>query len=128
MRLSDVRKRICVARAAAGESEPAVTTVSTYLRSAFHKGLVEEVRVNEAGEVEANGQRGRGALRTVRSPKTAYRAAVQPRDVFADTLHAIAQCYPKNQKLDLLVDVAITLEVPKSVVSQIQKWVQRRRK
>ena len=125
MQLGQIRERITDKRKMNGESTPAVTTVSTYLRNALHKGLIEEVRLDKNGavsELPSNGAH-RGVLRGVRSPNTAYRAAANPQDVFGDTLLAIADAYPLKERLLLLVHVAEALSVPKRVVSEIRKWV-----
>ena len=129
MRLSELHRAIIRRRRSNSEPEPALTTVSTYLRSAVAKGLLQEVRISKDGKTvskASKSDRGALALARARSPNTAYRAAMTPREVFHSTIKAIAAAYPSDERLALLADVASALEVPKQVQRQIDSWVQRR--
>ena len=125
LRLSDVRQRMIDRREKMGEPGPAVSTVSTYLRGGVAKGLLEEVRINTSGKVVAT-SRSRGVMRSTRSPRTAYRAAVTPQEVFRHTILAIAEAYPRSKRLFLLVDVARELGIPDRTISQLDEWVRKR--
>ncbi len=127
MRLSELHRAIIHRRRGNSEPEPALTTVSTYLRNAVAKGLLQEVRISKDGKTVSKANKSdRGALAPTRSPNTAYRAAMTPREVFHSTITAIAAAYPSDKRLGLLADVASALEVPKQVQRQIDSWVQRR--
>jgi hypothetical protein len=88
------------------------------------KGLFEEVRLDASGNlVPRHFNSSRGALSRTRSPKTAYRAAVTPTEAFRSTIEAIAQSYPSNKSLQLLVDVAVDLRLPEKVSKELERWV-----
>jgi hypothetical protein len=126
MRLSQIRSEIIKKRQQMGEDAPALTTVSTYLRGALHKGLLEEVRLNGDDIASPTSTHSaRGALRGTRSPHTAYRARVGPTEVFRGTLQAIVEVYPHAKRLLLLADVADVLDLPTKVRSEIRRWIDR---
>jgi hypothetical protein len=129
LRLSEILELISKRRSLDGEPEPALTTVSTYLRSAVAKGLLEEVRLDHAGKLtRLKADSSRGVLSKTRSPNTAHRAAVSASDAFRQTLLAITKSYPEKERLTLLVDIAQVLGVPASVTSQLNTWVNKQRK
>ena len=126
--LSKILDLISEKRSLAGEPVPALTTVSTYLRSGVSKGLLEEVRLDRNGQVTRPPTgAARGALAKTRSPNTAYRAAVSASEAFCDTLAAVAASYPKEHRLWLLIDVANVLGIPKKVTNQLKAWVDKQR-
>src|SRR5438445_5155188 len=78
LRLSEVHAEIEKRRTDFGDSVPAITTVSSTLRSAVSRGLLGERRIRggEFEEVPAIAER--STLHTTRSPQTAYLAACEP--------------------------------------------------
>src|SRR5438132_10434915 len=87
LKLSDIHEQIKLRRQTFGEPPPALTTVSTYLRSATAKRLLRELRTDEAGRPSPmTAIRTRGALSATRSPRTAYQRAHEPGMVFQSTM------------------------------------------
>jgi predicted transcriptional regulator len=124
MRLSEIHEGVCKRRESYGETAPALTTVSTYLRSALAKQLVHEVRRAEDGTVmPLVGIRTRGALSASRSPQTAYQPRVNPSEVFKPTFVAIIHSYPPGKRIQSLIDFAEAAELPQKTVKEIQKLV-----
>lgn len=123
LKLSDIHNRVCRRREQAGESAPAPTTVSTYLRSAAAKGLLAEVRLVEGRVRAPGGIRTRGALSGARSPQTAYQAAHAPGAVFRRTFQAIAHTDPPDRRRDALIDFARALGLPPDIVRQLEHLV-----
>jgi hypothetical protein len=124
LRLSEIHERVCKRRAAYGEPPPALTTVSTYLRSALAKQLLVEVRRTDDGKVmPMSGIRTRGALSASRSPQTAYQTRTDPRDVFKPTFEAIIHSYPPGKRLQALSDFAEAMGLPEKTLREIEKLV-----
>jgi hypothetical protein len=115
LKLSEIHDRIGKRRARTGEASPALTTVSSYLRTLLLKGFVKEVIIEDtaAGTPGAVRTRGvRGVLPPTRSPRTGYQAAQEPGAVLAQTFKTLADAYPPEQRLQALVDFARALELP----------------
>lgn len=120
LKLSEIKNRIATRREQFGEPPPALTTVSTYLRSAAAKRLLDEVRLLDDGSVmPITVARSRGALSATRSPRTAYRPAFSPGAVFHRTFEAIIQAYPPGSRTEALADFARALGLSKEKVDAI---------
>src|SRR5438128_10495027 len=80
LRLREIRDRVAKRRARLGEADPALTTISTHLRSLVAKGLLTEVVVRDTAQgTHTPKTRGRGMLSpATRSPYTGYHAAFEP--------------------------------------------------
>jgi hypothetical protein len=126
LKLSDIHKLIEVRRRSFGEPPSALTTVSTYLRSATSKRLLKEVRTDDSGmPAPMPAVRTRGALSTSRSPRTAYQVAHEPGVVFQSTMQAIIQTYPPGLRHQALVDFAKAMGLPQKTIKEIEKLIQR---
>jgi hypothetical protein len=124
MGLSEIHEGVCKRRAAYGEAPPALTTVSTYLRSALAKQLLREVRRTADGAVmPLTGIRTRGALSASRSPQTAYQARVGPSEVFRPTFEAIIHSYPPAMRIQALFDFAEAMGLSQRTIKEIEKLV-----
>jgi hypothetical protein len=124
MRLSEIHVGVCKRRAAYGETPPALTTVSTYLRSALAKQLLVEVRRTDDGTVmPLTGIRTRGALSASRSPQTAYQPRVTPSEVFKPTFEAIIHSYPPGKRHQAISDFAEAMGLPQKIIKEIEKLV-----
>ena len=124
LKLSQITERVTERRKHFGEPPPALTTVSTYLRSAAAKRLLDEVRLLDDGSImPISGMRSRGALSATRSPRTAYRPVFGPGQVFQRTFEAIIQAYPPGRRGEALGDFAKALGLPKKTIEAIQALV-----
>ncbi len=124
-KLSEIHQRIDVRRQSFGEPPAALTTVSTYLRSGTAKGLLREVRTDDAGKPAAmTAIRTRGALLAARSPRTAYQVAHEPGIVFQSTMQAIIQAYPPGQRHQALADFARAMGLSQRTIKEIEKLMQ----
>jgi hypothetical protein len=122
MKLSEIHERVAKRRREFGETSPALTTVSTYLRSATSKRLLQEVRTDESGNASPfTPLRTRGALSSSRSPRTAYRVPHEPGAVLYRTMQAIIQAYPPGKRLGALADFARAMELPARTIREIEK-------
>jgi hypothetical protein len=129
MKLSSVRNAIIEGRRREGDhSEPALTTVSTNLRSCAYKGFIKEVRLSLQGEVTDLFMGGmRGAFGARSSPQTAYLAAKTPGELLEPAFKALARAYPESQRqLTALIDFAKVLSLPPEIVEDLQKWMTKR--
>jgi predicted transcriptional regulator len=125
MKLSEIHEKVAQRRQEFGEPPPALTTVSTYLRSALAKRLLVETRLDDQGKATPLvAVRTRGALSSSRSPKTAYRPAYEPGEVFRSTFQAIASSYPQSKRNQALVDFARAMDLPAETVKKIEKLLQ----
>jgi hypothetical protein len=124
LKLSEIQHQIERRRQTFGEPPPALTTVSTYLRSATAKRLLKEVRIDSEGRPSAlTAIRTRGALSATRSPRTAYQVAHEPGVVFRSTMKAIIHAYPPGQRYQALADFARAMDLPQKVIKEIEKLV-----
>jgi predicted transcriptional regulator len=124
MKLSEIHERVGKRRQEFGEPPPALTTVSTYLRSATSKRLLEEVRRDESGNTTPMvAIRTRGALSSSRSPRTAYKVSHEPGVVLHRTMQAIIQAYPPGKRHQALGDFARAMGLPPKTVEEIKKLV-----
>ena len=124
LKLSDIYERIKIRRETFGEPPPALTTVSTYLRSATAKRLLREVRTDVEGRpAPMVAFRTRGALSATRSPRTAYQVAHEPGDVFQSTMQAIIHAYPPGQRHQALADFAKAMALPQKTIREVEKLV-----
>lgn len=126
LKLSQISDKITERRKHFGEPAPALTTVSTYLRSAAAKRLLDEVRLLDDGTVmPRSGARSRGALSATRSPRTAYSPAFEPGEVFQRTFEAIIQAYPPGRREEALRDFARAFKLSEEKIAEIQAIVSR---
>jgi predicted transcriptional regulator len=124
LRLSDVYERVKKRREAFGEPASALTTVSTYLRSATAKRLLKELRTDTEGRPSPMvAVRTRGALSSTRSPRTAYQVIHDPGVVFQNTMRAIIQTYPTDQQHQALVDFARAMGLSQKLIKEVEKLV-----
>jgi predicted transcriptional regulator len=133
LQLSEVYRRVCARRRKYQEAEPALTTVSTHLRSLTAKGLLEEVTAARPGAAQpATGRavvRVRGAYRPpTRSPLTSYRALHEPGSVLAATYYGLAEAYPPDRRLDALLDFATALELSEAALQRLRQFVAEEKK
>jgi hypothetical protein len=124
LKLADIHEQIKVRRQMFGEPPPALTTVSTYLRSATSKRLLRELRTDQEGRPSPlTAIRTRGALSAARSPRTAYQVAHEPGIVFRSTMQAIIQAYPPGQRAQALVDFARAMGLPQKTLKEVEKLI-----
>jgi hypothetical protein len=124
LKLSEIHREIDLRRQSFGEPPAALTTVSTYLRSATAKRLLKEVRTDELGiPAQVPAVRTRGALSSTRSPRTAYQIAHEPGVVFRSTMQAIIQAYPPELRHQALVDFARAMNLPSKIIKEVEKLV-----
>uniref|UniRef100_A0A7C4LMU2 Uncharacterized protein n=1 Tax=Schlesneria paludicola TaxID=360056 RepID=A0A7C4LMU2_9PLAN len=91
MRLSEIHREIGEYRERHRQQAPAVTTVSSTLRSALDKGLLKDVRLVGGKVQSAPPASGRGLVAS-RSPQTAYQAAVTASDVLLPQVRQLIEC------------------------------------
>jgi hypothetical protein len=109
---------VCDRRAAFGDPEPAVTTVSTHLRALLAKKLICAV---DARAVGARRERMRGMLTPAqRSPHTAYVAARTPEEVLKGTLRGIVSAVPCEDRFRVILLIAEVTGAPRSVIAEIR--------
>ena len=124
LKLSEIHKLIEQRRQSFGEPPSALTTVSTYLRSATAKRLLKEVRTDDSGRpAPMAAVRTRGALSSTRSPRTAYQVAFEPGVVFRSTMQAIVQTYPLGLRHQALVDFARAMGLPQKTIKEVEKLI-----
>jgi hypothetical protein len=124
LRLSEIHKQIEIRRQSFGEPPSALTTVSTYLRSATAKRLLKEVRTDDLGRpAPVTAVRTRGAFSANRSPRTAYQVAHEPGVVFQSTMQAIIQAYPPGLRHQALVDFARAMGLPQRTIKEVEKLI-----
>jgi hypothetical protein len=124
LKLADIYERIKIRRQAFAEPPPALTTVSTYLRSATAKRLLREVRTDAEGRpAPMVAIRTRGALSATRSPRTAYQVKHEPGDVFQSTMQAIISAYPPGERHRALIDFARAMGLPQKTIKEVEKLV-----
>lgn len=127
LRLSEIHGRLGARREELGEAPPALTTVSTYVRSMVTKGLLNEVVLTNSGRpVEAPRIRVRGMLTPkTRSPHNAYQAAFDPGRVLAQTFRALVSSYPPGRRHQALLDFARALGVSTRTVRKLEELVRK---
>jgi hypothetical protein len=109
LRVSEIHRKLLLRREQAGEAPPALTTISTYLRSLLDKGLLREVTLGGSGMAYASGTR--GMIPTTRSPKTGYEVVHAPGAILKKTFRALAEAYPPDQRHQALIDFARALDL-----------------
>jgi hypothetical protein len=122
LRLSDAHERLSNQRKSAGETPPAITTISSSLRNLNAKGALREVRVREGvgEEMESQGERSRGIFSAnTRSPHTGYQVTLDITDALEPTIKGLASLYPPDRRHELLADCARAMGLPKKIVEQI---------
>jgi hypothetical protein len=123
LRLKEVFERVCQRRREFNEQEPALTTVSTHLRSLLEKGLAEETT---PGAASRPGLSTRGSMTPpTRSPNTSYRALHTPGEVLMTTYQGLAAAYP--DKLEALIDFGAALGLSEEAMKQLRKLVSQER-
>jgi len=133
LKLSEIHARLAQQRRSRGEPELALTTVSTYLRSAVGKRLLEEVRRLQSGDIRMPA---RGTTAATRSPQTAYRPGpnVTPYQVFAATFQDIVAAYPEgdpdagDRRAQAIGDFARAAGIPEETVEELREWLEKRLK
>jgi hypothetical protein len=126
LKLSQLHRLLVERRHKTGEAPPAFSTVSTWLRSLTHKGLLKEVVVgsDQGDEAQAFARDTRGMIPTSRSPRTGYEAIHEPGVVLQKTFKALADAYPPDKRMQSLVDFARALGLPPKTVKELEKWLQ----
>jgi GAF domain-containing protein len=113
LKLAEIHRRVIERRQRAGEAPPALTTVSTYLRTLAAKRLLQEVTVDGDGPGRPQAYpRARRLAPATRSPKTGYRVVCEPGDVLQKTFKALADAYPPSQRSRVLADFTSALQLP----------------
>jgi hypothetical protein len=121
-KLSEIHILVNLRRESFGEPPAALTTVSTYLRSATAKGLLREVRTDDKGKpAPMTAVRTRGALSAARSPRTAYQVAHEPGIVFQSTMEALIQAYPPGQRHQALGDFGRAMGLSQRTIKELEK-------
>jgi hypothetical protein len=119
MRLSEIHREIGEYRERHHQQAPAVTTVSSTLRSALGKGLLRDVRLVGGKVQSAPPASGRGLVAS-RSPQTAYQAAVTASDVLLPQLRQLIELCPESERKALLLAVLGAFGVPAGTVKEIK--------
>lgn len=120
LQLSEVFRRVCERRRRFGEVEPALTTISTHLRSLVRKKLADETTARSARpSVRTRG----GLTPPTRSPLTSYRARHTPGVVLHSTFRGLAETYP--DRLDALVDFGQALGLSVEALRRLAEVVAR---
>lgn len=121
--LSEVHHRICEKR---GKGDfPALSTVSSQLRSLLVKKWIEETTLAGSSPIATRGPiRTRGASSVPqRSPFTSYRVRHSPKTAMSSIFAELISVYPDG--FDILVDVASALEgFSAKGLEELQKLVQ----
>ena len=128
LRLGEIHRRVAALRTRLGQPEPALTTVSTQVRTLVAKGLLREVLAKEAGPI--SGQpirviRKRGMLDSGGRSTSGYEASYEPGEVLSATFRALASAYPVQKRHEALLDFARALDMPKRTLVQLQKFLDR---
>jgi hypothetical protein len=124
LKLAEIHKRIEKRRESFGEPAAALTTVSTYLRSATAKRLLKEMRTDDEGRPAPMAAiRTRGALSSTRSPRTAYQVAYEPGVVFQSTMRAIIHAYPPDLRSQALADFARAMGLAPKIIKEVEKLI-----
>jgi predicted transcriptional regulator len=127
LKLAQVHDRIGKKRAAFDQPPPALTTVSTTLRNAVSKGLLQEVKITPEGVQPFVRSASRTSLISPRSaPKVAYQAAYTASAVMAQMFRDLANAYPLAQKYQAIVDMAEALGLPAETIAKIKKLLPRK--
>lgn len=126
LKLSEIHDRIGRRRAALGQGVPALTTISTYLRTLLLKKLVREVTIEDTTqETPRHGAvRVRGIVSAqppARSPRTGYRAALPPGETLKDSFKALADAYPPSARRQAVLDFARALALPDRLIKKLDK-------
>jgi predicted transcriptional regulator len=128
LKLSEIHKRVCLRRLEQSDPEPALTTVSTHLRSLLAKGLIQEVLAPSRSSPRPN-VRTRGMLTpSTRSPLTGYLALYPPGDVLLRTMHGLIVSYPVPQRVESLLDFGRALGLSKKNTEKLKQLVEDERK
>lgn len=126
LKLSEVHRRVCGRREQNREAPPALTTVSTYLRTLVTKKLLQEIVVGDANRAVTYPPPTRGVLPTTRSPRTGYRAAHPPGEVLEETFKALVRMYPEAERWKAVVDFArATLKLPEKKIRELEVLLRR---
>jgi hypothetical protein len=97
VRLSDVHRGVMKRREQLGGSLPALTTISTQLRTLKSKGLIRETTIGAAADEPERKRRGM-LTPTTRSPLTGYRTAYPPEVVLGPTFRELATAFPAGHR------------------------------
>ncbi|MCI0637477.1 MAG: hypothetical protein L0Y72_22385 [Gemmataceae bacterium] len=104
-----------------GEPAPAITTVSSTLRSAVARGLLTELRLTGGEAVPVSPVRVRGTLHPTRSPQTAYKHAADPAVALRPMLKILADAFPEKDRAQGLIEFARALQLPEKTVKELRK-------
>ena len=116
LKLSEIREGIARNRSEVGLPPLALTTVSTNLRRALYKSLLEEMRRLPSGEVYKHRKT---VFSAQRSSRTAYLPAHSPSEVFAQTFQAMIEAYPADQRQQAVLDVAKAAGMSQEFLAQL---------
>jgi len=118
LKLADLHKAVAARRANHGEAEPAITTISTQLRSLILKGLVRDAAQPESHE---GGTRGILTPATRSSGTGGYVHTQSQAQVLADTFKGLASLYPNDQRHEAVLDFIRALELSPEQLRVITK-------
>jgi predicted transcriptional regulator len=128
LKLSEIHRRVCGRRHEHQDPEPALTTVSTHLRSLLGKGLIQEVLASMPVSPRSP-VRTRGMLTPpTRSPLTGYQALFAPGEVLFRTMRGLIASYPPQQRMDALLDFAQVLGLSDANKERLKHLVQDEKK
>ena len=118
-RLSDVHRMVVEYRQGHHQPEPAITTVSSALRSALAKGLLREVRLVGGTAKPAPATMTRGLVAS-RSPQTAYQAAVKAEEILQPQITQLIELCPEGERKALLLMLLAAFGVPEDAAKKIE--------
>ena len=125
LRLTEIHERVGTRRASYGEEPPALTTVSSQLRSLVTKGLLLDQQGSQSGSAGQGVVRTRGMFSpSGRSSSSGYRPAYEVGELLRDSFIGLASAYPEKQRYRALVDFAKALDLPESKVKKLEKLLE----
>lgn len=124
LQLNEIYRRICDRRRAHGESEPALTTVSTHLRSLVRKKLAQEVQITSKAVLLKKAPPRGNMTPPTRSPLTAYVAAVKEEDAFKSTMHGIVSMHRPSKQLESILTYARVAGASQEVMDGIRMLIE----
>lgn len=128
LKLSEIHRRVGERRLIHQDPLPALTTVSTHLRSLLAKGLIQEVHASLPTSPRSP-VRTRGMLTPpTRSPLTGYQALHAPGEVLFRTMRGLTVSYPAEQRVDALLDFASVIGLSAENTAKLEQIVESEKK
>ncbi len=125
LKLGQIYDLVKERRQAYGEAAPAITTISSTLRSALARGILKAIRLTGGQKVELEPTATRSTLHASRSPQTGYKPAASPSETLTPMLEILAEAYGENGKAQALLDFAKALQFSdKTLLKKLKKLLE----